>query len=101
MVTLALVKEEFGSMYEEMEAISLPHGDMIYIPDLYWRKLIMMRCEDHRDLYSSRLLQEKTIPTIAVYRDVAYTEIKSSIVWYWTLPPKKRAELEARYRGIR
>ncbi len=101
MVTLAIVKEEFESLYEETEAVNLPHGNMIYIPDLYWRKLIMKRCEHDRDMYSSRILLERTLPTIPMRRSAARAEILDSIRWYWSLSTAKRAELEARYQGIR
>ncbi|PIR86237.1 hypothetical protein COU14_00075 [Candidatus Kaiserbacteria bacterium CG10_big_fil_rev_8_21_14_0_10_44_10] len=101
MVALAmLVQEEFSSMTKELEAVSLPHGERIFIPDRYWRKLIMERCKFDKDMYSSRLMLERTLKTVHMPRAAAKRDVEESIVKYWSLTTTERAELEARYQGL-
>lgn len=97
---LVLVQEEFSTFTEELNAVWLPHGYMIFIPDLYWRKLIMSRCKSHQDLYSSRLMLEHNLLKTAMPREQAERDVHASIIDYWSWSPARRAELEARYQGL-
>lgn len=97
---LALSREDYPTMAAELAAITLPHGNMIYVPGPFARKLIIRRCADHRDLHSSRRLQEPALARLAMPQEAARREIEDSIRWWWLLPIRKRAELEARYQGL-